>query len=124
MHQKTPSALIAITFFHSSSLTSWVRSELPDTPAEQTSTSIGPSSAVTCADGGIDVGRGGDVAGEGEHPIQARGGEVERRDLRPLGEEAGGHGSADPARGSRDERDPAKESIIVCHGFHPIKFRR
>ncbi len=46
LQKKTPSALIASTRFHSSSVTSTVCSERPGTPAQQTRTSTGPAAAT------------------------------------------------------------------------------
>jgi hypothetical protein len=49
LQKKTPSALIAMTRLHSSSGTSIVESDAPGMPAEQTSTSMWPSSSRTAA---------------------------------------------------------------------------
>ena len=87
-------------------------------PAEQTSMSIGPSSAVAARDGRVDVGgrarrRRSSASAPIRLPVGAARSNVATR--RPFGEEARGRRGTDAARGAGDERDPAKESMIVCH---------
>ena len=115
MQKKTPSALMPITRRHSSSVTSTVGSDAPGTPAEQTRTSIGPSSSPP-VDGSLDVGRRGDVAGEREHAVRA-GSQVEDATCGATREHALRDGRADAARPARDECHPPRESLRVAHAL-------
>jgi hypothetical protein len=114
LQKKTPSALIARTRRHSSSEISRLGRESPGTPAEQTRTSMGPSSLSTRRSA-VSTSRERETSPDVEDPVLRVGLEIERGDLRALRDEPRDDGGADAARPARDERDSPGKSIIVAH---------